>query len=170
MRSKPGTYALILQSHSTAMIQIGRWRQIDIQPGYYIYIGSAFGPGGVRARVSRHCRIDKPKHWHIDYLREFMTPLAVWVSYETERLEHQWAQACCDRVEMTAIPGFGCSDCRCYSHLFYALAAPDFAWLAAIGLSYCWAVDNITTQSFKKIPKKWLCAGACAPAHNHFFG
>jgi hypothetical protein len=28
----------------------------------------------------------------------------------------------------------------------------------------------ITAQSSKKIPKKWLCAGAHAPAHNHFLG
>jgi Uri superfamily endonuclease len=62
MKSDPGTYALILQYDSKASTQIGRWRQIDLEPGYYIYIGSAFGPGGVRARVSRHCRGDKPKH------------------------------------------------------------------------------------------------------------
>jgi len=45
--------------------------KLDLLPGYYIYIGSAFGPGGVRARMLRHLRADKPKHWHIDYLREF---------------------------------------------------------------------------------------------------
>jgi Uri superfamily endonuclease len=113
-------------------VQIGRWREIDIQPGYYIYVGSAFGPGGVRARVSRHCRTDKPKHWHIDYLREFVILLGVWVSYEPERLEHQWAQALYGLEKMTPIQGFGCSDCRCYSHLFYTVAIPDVIWLGVI--------------------------------------
>jgi len=135
MKPGPGTYALILQSQLTASVQIGHWRQIDIEPGYYIYVGSAFGPGGVRARVSRHLRTDKPKHWHIDYLREFVTPLAVWISYEPEQLEHQWAQAFYDKGETSPIQGFGCSDCRCFSHLFYTVATPDATWLNQIDLS-----------------------------------
>jgi Uri superfamily endonuclease len=89
VKSEPGTYALILQSYSTGKVQIGRLGQIEPVPGYYIYVGSAFGPDGVMARVSRHWRMDKPKHWHIDYLREFVTPLFAWVSYEPVRLEHQ---------------------------------------------------------------------------------
>lgn len=129
MKPEPGTYALILQSDLTARVQIGHWREIEILPGYYIYIGSAFGPGGVRARVSRHLRTDKPRHWHIDYLREFVTPLEAWVSYETERLEHQWAQAFYELGGMTPIQGFGCSDCRCYTHLFHTLTKPADAWL-----------------------------------------
>jgi len=35
---------------------------------------------------------------------------------------------------------------------------------------FCYQVINITAQSSKKIPKKWLCVGAHAPTHNHFFG
>ncbi|MFQ5579314.1 MAG: DUF123 domain-containing protein [Nitrospiria bacterium] len=54
MKSEPGTYALILQSRSEARGQVGRLGQINLKPGYYIYVGSAFGPGGVQARVSRH--------------------------------------------------------------------------------------------------------------------
>src|SRR5574342_753841 len=127
MKSEPGTYALLLQSHGIAKVQIGRWREIDIAPGYYIYVGSAFGPGGVKARVSRHLQTDKPKHWHIDYLRRFTNPLAVWVSYETERLEHRWAQAFFAMCGMTPIQGFGCSDCRCYAHLFHTDAVPEDA-------------------------------------------
>jgi hypothetical protein len=33
-----------------------------------------------------------------------------------------------------------------------------------------WQATNITAQSSKKIPKKWLCVGAHALTHNHFFG
>jgi hypothetical protein len=32
------------------------------------------------------------------------------------------------------------------------------------------ATPNITAQGSQKIPKKWLCVGAHAPTHNHFFG
>jgi Uri superfamily endonuclease len=131
VKSESGTYALILQSYSTGKVQIGRLGQIELVPGYYIYVGSAFGPGGVRARVSRHWRMDKPKHWHIDYLREFVTPLFAWVSYEPEQLEHQWAQLFHDMSEVNSIQGFGCSDCNCYSHLFHTVVVPEVVWLGS---------------------------------------
>lgn len=136
MKPDPGTYALLLHSDSITRVQIGRWREIEILPGYYIYVGSALGPGGVQARVLRHLRTDKPKHWHIDYLRAFVTPLETWVSYETERLEHQWAQFFYNTGRMTPIEGFGCSDCKCYSHLFHTLVKPG-AWLDRIEIIYC---------------------------------
>ena len=129
MKSDPGTYALILQSHSKANVQIGQWGEIELRPGYYIYVGSAFGPGGIKARVERHWRTDKRKHWHIDYLRKYVTPFEAWISYETERLEHQWAQIIYDMPEMVPIQGFGCSDCRCFSHLFHTIVKPEGAWI-----------------------------------------
>ena len=54
-----GTYALVLRSDVSAATEIGRWGRLTIRPGYYVYVGSALGPGGVRARVSRHCRETK---------------------------------------------------------------------------------------------------------------
>ena len=82
MKPDPGTYALILQCDLNDRVQIGRLGEIELRPGYYIYVGSAFGPGGVKARVERHWRTDKRKHWHIDYLREHVTPVEAWISYE----------------------------------------------------------------------------------------
>lgn len=130
MQSKSGTYALILQSHSNATVQIGRWGVLDVKPGYYIYVGSAFGPGGVRARVSRHFRMEKAKHWHIDYLREFVTPVSAWFSHDTRRLEHEWAQVFHGMRGVSAIQGFGCSDCACDAHLFRSVRAPGFKRLS----------------------------------------
>jgi Uri superfamily endonuclease len=142
VKSEPGTYALILQNRSTGKVQIGRLGQIELVPGYYIYVGSAFGPGGVRARVSRHWRADKPKHWHIDHLREFVPPLSAWVSYKPEQLEHQWAQRLYETSEMEAIQGFGCSDCKCYSHLFYTAVAPENTRFDLVDSIYCYAFDK----------------------------
>jgi len=127
MNPEPGAYALILRSRSTGKAQIGRWRQVDLELGYYIYVGSAFGPGGVQARVSRHCRLTKSNHWHIDYLREFASPVGAWYSHESNRLEHRWAQVLCEMSGMSSIRGFGCSDCKCHSHLFQTSTAPDLA-------------------------------------------
>jgi Uri superfamily endonuclease len=123
--AEPGTYALVLRSRRSAYARVGRLGRLRLRPGYYIYVGSAFGPGGVRARVSRHCRASKPKRWHIDYLREFATPLAVLCSYEPVHLEHRWADALGQMADLRSISGFGCSDCRCAAHLFFSASLPD---------------------------------------------
>lgn len=136
LKSAPGTYALILHSHSRERVQVGRWRGIELQPGYSIYVGSAFGPGGVQARVSRHLRVEKPQRWHIDYVTSLVTPLAAWVSYASEKLEHRWAQFFFEKNKLTSVPGFGCSDCKCHSHLFHVDLFPDISWLEKMDSLY----------------------------------
>jgi hypothetical protein len=57
MLAKHGTYALILVSSSDRLIQIGKLGQLLLQPGYYVYAGSAFGPlclCGQRLRARGH--------------------------------------------------------------------------------------------------------------------
>ena len=124
MQSEPGTYALILRCDSACDITVGRLGRIGIGPGYYVYTGSAFGPGGVRARVARHCRGGGSRHWHIDYLREVATPVHVWYSHAPDNLEHDWAQALSGMAGVRPVKGFGCSDCRCYAHLFHMAVKP----------------------------------------------
>ncbi|MES9991044.1 MAG: GIY-YIG nuclease family protein [Candidatus Thiodiazotropha sp.] len=132
MNADPGTYVLVLLTDKKATVQIGRWGTLTIQPGYYLYVGSAFGPGGLRARVTRHCRESKSKHWHIDYLRELAIVESVWYSQRRTRLEHRWAKALAKWSNVKPIPGFGCSDCSCDSHLFHFSEAPTSAEFAQI--------------------------------------
>lgn len=127
MTRNHGTYAVIFQCRSPATAPVGRWGQLALRKGYYIYVGSAFGPGGVLARVSRHCRREKARRWHIDYLGGFVDPLGAWYSHDPQRLEHRWAACLADMPGATPVPKFGCSDCRCESHLFYFAARPDLA-------------------------------------------
>ena len=131
MKSKPGTYALVLRSDASTCTRIGRWGYLNVRPGYYIYVGSALGPGGVLARVSRHCREHKIKHWHIDYLREYAIIESVWYSHSPIRLEHSWAEAVAKLNETEPVKGFGCSDCRCNSHLFFSASEPELSRFAA---------------------------------------
>ena len=80
-----------------------------------MYVGSA--RKNLRQRLERHKRIRKNFHWHIDYLRnvsEFAAAVPVCTS---DDLEHTMAQALASIAEWK-IPGFGCTDCRCRSHLF----------------------------------------------------
>lgn len=119
MRSEPGTYVLVLRSPGRERIRVGKWGELATEAGYYLYVGSAFGPGGVLSRVSRHCRGHKAKRWHIDYLREYAAVSAVWYIHSAVRYEHRWAEALRNLEHTVPISGFGCSDCRCDSHLFF---------------------------------------------------
>jgi len=98
---------------------------METEPGYYIYVGSAFGPGGVRARVSRHLQREKAKRWHLDFLRESVTFREVWYSHAPEHLEHVWARIFQDMAGVLPVEGFGCTDCKCRSHLFRTQGRPD---------------------------------------------
>jgi Uri superfamily endonuclease len=120
----PGTYALALQLDMNAACQIGALGTHTLNRGIYIYIGSAWGPGGLAARISRHLRGSDKRHWHIDYLRQITYPIAVWFAPNV-RQECTWAQLLCDHPHASIpIPGFGASDCRCTSHLFYFVNLP----------------------------------------------
>ncbi len=132
LSSRPGTYAMVFRSRRKVRVRVGRWGHLATEPGYYIYIGSAFGPGGVSARVERHCRQDKREHWHIDYLREAVEPVFTLYCYSPIHLEHDWAQSIMKMKSITVIEGFGSSDCRCKSHLFYMPDEPDTAQLQSL--------------------------------------
>jgi Uri superfamily endonuclease len=119
-----GTYLLLLSNPRTAPITIGKRLRLTLDEGCYLYVGSAFGPGGLDARLRRHQRGDGRRHWHVDYLRAATTFVGAIVDRGGERREHQWAaelEAC---GKYAAIAGFGCSDCRCPTHLFHAACAP----------------------------------------------
>lgn len=119
----PGTYALVFRNHTQRRIPVGALGEVVLMRGYYIYVGSAFGPGGLRARVGRHARIEKTKHWHIDYLRPHLSLIEAWYTSDPEKLEHRWA-GLLERELSVAWPRFGASDCRCPAHLFYASTLP----------------------------------------------
>ena len=111
-----GSYVLLTRLAEGGVITVGKLGDIPFLPGYYAYVGSAMG--GVEARVNRHLREDKKRHWHIDYLLEKACIIGIGI-YETEdRAECSIAQVLSS--EFDAIPGFGCSDCQCWSHLFFA--------------------------------------------------
>lgn len=54
---QPGTYALVLGSTAVGVLRIGRPESLEIRPGVDVYIGIAFGPGGLLARIRHHRQI-----------------------------------------------------------------------------------------------------------------
>lgn len=113
-----GTYALVLRCAITRRVRIGRLGWLDLRPGWYVYVGSAFGPGGLQARIGHHRRVARRPHWHIDYLRRHAPLDAVWY-IACERCEHDLAELIQAMPGATApLRGFGSSDCDCPAHLF----------------------------------------------------
>ncbi len=136
MDTKSGTYAIVFHSDSNRSVPIGKLGTLDIVPGVYVYVGSAFGPGGLRARVGRHFVKQKKRRWHIDYLRSEIEPVEVWFTYHARKQEHQWASTLASmRTASIPLPGFGSSHCGCQSHLFHFRRPPSFASLtqSAVG-------------------------------------
>ena len=126
--NRPGTYALVLKNDSVQIVTAGQLGPLELRPGWYVYVGSARGPGGLAARVGRHIRPEKKRRWHIDYVRPHAELREVWFTYGTENRECQWAQtfATMPKAELPSTR-FGASDCRCAAHLIWLPKRPSFA-------------------------------------------
>jgi len=122
----PGTYGLIFYRPGGRRIAVGKLGQFEFPAGYYLYVGSALGPGGLAGRLQRHMRADKRTHWHVDYLSAQADVVEIWITTGEERLEHLWAAAA-GQLPGAAKPaaGFGASDCRCPAHLYHFGARPE---------------------------------------------
>ncbi len=112
-----GSYVLILKIDKDKTIKIGKKQQkMFFKKGYYAYVGSAMN--GLEQRINRHLRKKKKFHWHIDYLLNQSDIKKVYIKKSTEREECNIARSFEQKFEK--ITGFGCSDCKCKSHLFYS--------------------------------------------------
>lgn len=126
-----GTYVLLLNLPVNKTISVGKLGTFDFPAGWYTYIGSAFGAGGLLGRIKHHLQPTEKPHWHIDYLRREAELKEIWLAPDSERREHDWVEL------MIAVPGavalvdgFGASDSSQMTHLFYFDIRPsleDFA-------------------------------------------
>jgi len=135
-----GIYCLVFKNPACT-IPVGALGLVEFKAGWHIYAGSALGSGGL-ARLERHIALsrDKDKYpkWHVDWLSTNpLFSLRYTVHAVTgERLECRLATA----IGGENIPGFGCSDCDCTSHLFYRHRNPVREVKAAfesLGLTVC---------------------------------
>ncbi|MFT4880548.1 MAG: Uri superfamily endonuclease [Natronomonas sp.] len=115
-----GTYTLLVELAEPATVEVGALGAVDLAAGWYAYVGSALGPGGL-SRVRRHRELAtgerETRHWHVDYL----------LSHPATSLDGVVASAGTDiecsvagglsAAGLGAVDGFGCSDCRCDTHL-----------------------------------------------------
>ena len=108
-----GAYVLLIMVSETVKIQVGALGILCFDAGEYAYVGSAYGPGGIDARVKRHLRNEKRKRWHIDYLLEHGEVVSVLVKEGGNEVESAERLMNCPYI-----PGFGSSDSPLPSHLF----------------------------------------------------
>ncbi len=98
-----------------------------LKPGFYIYVGSACGPGGLRARISRHlCGKRKRLHWHIDRILSspYVQPLAT-LYYENLCVERVIASRLGADECFEGLAGIGASDDMVNSSHFYRVVCVE---------------------------------------------
>ena len=115
-----GSYCLCIQNHQDQNIKIGALDQIMFEKGNYVYIGSAMN--SLLPRLERHLKVSRGEHnithWHIDYFlkQETVELKSIYTIMTNNRLECIIAEKISQQGE--PIPHFGCSDCKCSSHLY----------------------------------------------------
>lgn len=123
-------------------IAIGSLGAIEFARGYYSYTGSAMGPGGLK-RVDRHIQVlegtKTTRRWHIDYLLPHTILVEAFTTRTTREQECSIAKAIGKRLH--AVPQFGCSDCRCNSHLHFASERQEI--LAAVAAAHSEAAQIV---------------------------
>ncbi len=117
-KGSQGVYVLVLEVERPCRIRAGNMPETEFQQGTYLYTGRA--KTRLRARLLRHLRTEKAFFWHIDYLLQKAEIREIWVRIDF----FDECQIVRDIQDMLAkrgmgISGFGASDCRCSSHLFY---------------------------------------------------
>ena len=131
-----GTYVMALWLDASRTISIGRLGRFQFPSGWYLYVGSARGSGGLGARLRRHWRrgaSGKRTHWHVDYLREYAVWGGAWARCSEQRLECTWANALRRLPDASTVAqGFGASDCRCLTHLVRVSSVPVEDWFARV--------------------------------------
>ena len=130
-----GTYIFFARLDSDRDIHINKAGHARQCPkGWYAYVGSAFGPGGLKSRLNRHFLKNGKAHWNIDFFRQAVKPHPkAWVSFQSRKLEPLWSSVfqVMPGVSMP-IANFGNADARSDSshtrkaptHLFHFKRRP----------------------------------------------
>ncbi|MDI6760661.1 MAG: GIY-YIG nuclease family protein [Candidatus Brocadiaceae bacterium] len=127
-------------------IEVGKLGRASFPKGFYVYAGSA--QKNLSQRLARHFRNAKsrgtlqraptnktpgsarwewpsPPHWHIDYLLPHAKILSIHVFKASKEWECRLSQKIAGLEGARIImKGFGASDCKCPSHLYYFSLRP----------------------------------------------
>ena len=125
-----GVYCLILHVVKNVRIKVGALGLIKFKRGIYVYVGSA--QNGIDNRIKRHLKKVKRRYWHIDYLVANKYVRIEKVVYKEAPKDEECRIASFLNLFCEPVKGFGCSDCKCISHLFW-LKKWDSDFISRIG-------------------------------------
>ncbi len=112
-----GTYCLLIHLKQDSRVTIGKLGEKSFKNGYYVYVGSALN--SLETRIRRHLRDDKKLYWHIDYLLACENAEIKDVLFTSGNFKWECTIAS-EIAEMgVGAKNFGCSDCKCESHLLF---------------------------------------------------
>jgi Uri superfamily endonuclease len=111
-----GIYVLIIQLSSHANVIVGKLGTLHFTEGSFAYVGSA--QVALEKRIERHLRKEKRVFWHIDYLLQNHSANILKAFTKTAEKQEECVVAKRIAAKGKAVASFGCSDCRCTSHLF----------------------------------------------------
>jgi len=113
-----GAYLLFVHLKEDSRIKIGALGTISFKEGYYCYVGSAMN--SLKGRINRHLKRKKTARWHIDYLLKNRNARIMKVCEfpSSRKIECDLSRKVRDKAD-SGIKGFGCSDCKCVTHLYF---------------------------------------------------
>jgi len=111
-----GTYCLIIQLKDDNSIKVGKKGFINFKKGYYVYVGSALN--SLETRLKRHLNSKKNLFWHVDYLLNNPDAEIKEIIFTVNNSKWECMLASKIAYNSVEIKDFGCSDCKCNSHLF----------------------------------------------------
>lgn len=112
-----GTYCVIIHLKADNTIDVGKLGSINFKKGYYVYVGSALN--SLESRLKRHLSSNKKLFWHVDYLLTNSNAEIDEIVFTVD--DGKWECYLANEISKEGMPikGFGCSDCKCSSHLYF---------------------------------------------------
>lgn len=132
MTVRRGTYVLLITLGTDTVMDVGALGEVRLTKGTYCYTGSAMG--GLDQRLARHLSHEKKVRWHVDRLTMVAERVEAFESYPKAVPECTLASMAVEAGMRPAVKGFGCSDCRCTTHLFEVVPGSDCRLVSMAGL------------------------------------
>jgi len=118
-RDFSGGYLLLIRLSKAVKVKFGSVGTRLLEPGYYVYAGSAIGKAGWR--LLRHIGpFRRRPHWHIDRLlnKRVAKVVAIGILPSMRRTECALSRMV-SLMANYSLAGVGSTDCDCPSHLHY---------------------------------------------------
>ncbi len=112
-------------------LEIGSLGKLHFQAGTYCYAGSAMN--GLDQRIGRHLSREKKIRWHIDNLTLSADGIEAYFSEAPGEIGECRLAELMKKAGWIPVKGFGCSDCKCHSHLFRVAERDENRTISALG-------------------------------------